>query len=212
MRSPLIAKKLGMTSLYDQNGSVKAATVLEVTNCTVLGKKTTETDGYSALLVGYGKVLRNPKKPHAGIFSKLSLPVLKSIGEFRLNQDQLEGFVQGDSISISTVGVAEGQLVDVTATSIGKGFSGVIKRHHFSGLEASHGVSLSHRSHGSTGGRQDPGKVFKNKKMAGHLGAKRVTTQNLRVFSLDAQKGLIILLGAVPGPKGGSVFIRDAVK
>lgn len=212
MRLPLVAKKLGMASLYSKDGRVCAVTILETVDCHILRKKVAESDGYSALLIGYGK-LRSSRaiKPHCGLFKKLSIDPLKVLREFRLPEETLSEFSVGEPFSIAESGIREGQLVDVVGKSIGKGFSGVIKRHHFSGLEASHGVSLSHRAHGSTGGRQDPGKVFKNKKMAGHLGDKRVTTRNLRVISVDIPKKLVVLLGAVPGFKGSEVLVRDPV-
>jgi large subunit ribosomal protein L3 len=212
MLLPLVARKLGMASLYSEDGRICAVTILETVDCHVLRKKSNESDGYSALVVGYGK-LKLPKatKPHCGLFKKLSVDPLKYLKEFRLSEEDLAEFSAGEVVSIAESGIRAGQLVDVIGKSIGKGFSGVIKRHHFSGLEASHGVSLSHRAHGSTGGRQDPGKVFKNKKMAGHLGDKRITTRNLRVMSIDATKKLVVLFGAVPGCKGSEVLVRDPV-
>jgi large subunit ribosomal protein L3 len=210
----LLAKKLGMTSFYDANNELIALTVLQVVDCTVLRIKTEEKDGYKSLVVGHGLgKVKNLTKPHAGIFSKLKIDPLRSISEFRLykNLDEKD-LSQGSKFTLKDFGVIPNQLVDVSGVSKGKGFAGVMKKYHFGGLEASHGVSASHRSGGSTGGCQDPGRVWKNKKMAGQMGAKNVTVQNLQVFSVDIERNLLLIRGALPGPKNGMVLVRDAIK
>jgi large subunit ribosomal protein L3 len=184
-------------------------TVLKVDNCQVVAVRTTERDGYTAVQLGVGKAkVKNVPKAERERFAKANVEPKKKLVEFRVSEDALLEI----GAELSTEHFVPGQFVDVTGTTIGKGFAGVMKRHNFGGLRASHGVSVSHRSHGSTGQRQDPGKVFKNKKMAGHLGVVRVTTQNLKVVSTDAARGLIMLMGAVPGCEGGYVMIKDAVK
>lgn len=210
----LLAKKLGMTSFYDANNELIALTVLQVIDCTVLRIKTEEKDGYKSLVVGHslGKV-KNLTKPHTGTFSKLKIDPLRSISEFRLYKNVDEKLLsQGSKFTLKDFGVIQNQLVDVSGVSKGKGFAGVMKKYHFGGLEASHGVSASHRSGGSTGGCQDPGRVWKNKKMAGQMGAKKVTVQNLQVFSVDIERNLLLIRGALPGPKNGMVLVRDAIK
>lgn len=209
MRTGIIAKKVGMTRLFDEQGQHIPVTVLQADECQVVNQKTEEKDGYNALQLGLGQVKsKNVKKPQQGYFNKQNVAPKHKLKEFRIDQD---AFLEvGDVLSVEHFHA--GQFVDVTGTSIGKGFAGVMKRHNFGGLRASHGVSISHRSHGSTGNRQDPGKVFKGKKMAGHLGAKRVTVQNLRVVLTDPEKNVIFIRGAVPGSKGSYVYIRDAVK
>jgi large subunit ribosomal protein L3 len=183
--------------------------VLKVDNCQVVAVRTTERDGYTAVQLGVGKAkVKNVSKAERERFAKVEIEPKKKLVEFRVSEDALLEV----GAELSTEHFVTGQFVDVTGTTIGKGFAGVMKRHNFGGLRASHGVSVSHRSHGSTGQRQDPGKVFKNKKMAGHLGVVRVTTQNLKVVSTDAERGLIMLMGAVPGSEGGYVTIKDAVK
>ncbi len=209
MRSGLIATKLGMTRCFQENGEQVPVTVLQVDDCVVLTQKTEEKDGYAALQVGATVVKQNRvSKPEKGYFAKINQEPRRHVREFRVSQDQM---IDAGSV-LTAVYFQQGQLVDVTGTSIGKGFAGSMKRWNFGGLRASHGVSVSHRSHGSTGNRQDPGKVFKNKKMAGHMGARRVTKLNLTVYSVDANRNLIFIKGAVPGPKGEVVFIRDAIK
>lgn len=209
MRTGLIAEKLGMTRLLTEKGEHIPMTLLKVDNCQVVATKTAEKDGYTAVQVGVG--VRKPSrvsKAMRGHFAKAKVEPKKKMVEFRVSEDAL--LKAGDQISVNHF--LMGQYVDVTGTSIGKGFAGAMKRHNFGGLRASHGVSISHRSHGSTGQRQDPGKVFKGKKMAGHLGDERVTIQNLEIVLMDAEKGLLGVRGAVPGNPGGFVLIRDAVK
>jgi large subunit ribosomal protein L3 len=209
MRSGLIAQKLGMTRIFKEDGTHVPVTVLGLQNCQVVGQRTAEKDGYVALQLGAGTVkTKNITKADRGQFAVAKVEPKRQVTEFRVTAENLievGATMQADHF-------AEGQLVDVTGTSIGKGFAGAMKRWNFGGLRASHGVSVSHRSHGSTGQRQDPGKVFKGKKMAGHMGDRRVTTQNLRVARTDVERGLIMIEGAVPGAKGGWLQIRDAVK
>ena len=209
MRSGMIAQKVGMTRVFSEDGGHIPVTVLKVENCQVVARKTDETDGYNALQVGVGsaRVKRVPK-PMRGHFAKAKIEPKQRLYEFRVSPEALIDV--GAEILVDHF--IPGQKVDVAGTSIGKGFAGAMKRHNFSGLRASHGVSVSHRSHGSTGNSQDPGKVWKGKKMAGHMGDARVTTQNLTVVSTDLGKGIILLKGAVPGSKGSYVFIRDAIK
>lgn len=209
MRTGMIAQKLGMTRIFDDGGNHIPVTVLKVEGCDVVDQRTMERDGYTALQVGTGNA--KPKrvgKAMRGHFAKAKVEPRRKVTEFRVAEDALLDI--GSRISVDHF--VSGQFVDVTGTSIGKGFAGAIKRHHFSGLRATHGVSISHRSHGSTGQCQDPGKVFKGKKMAGHMGATRITTQNLRIVTTDTDEGLILVEGAVPGSKGGYVLVRDAVK
>jgi large subunit ribosomal protein L3 len=209
MRTGLLAQKLGMTRIFTPEGTHVPVTVLKVDNCQVVAVRTTERDGYSAVQLGIGKAkVKNVSKAERGRFAKAEVEPKQKLAEFRVSEDA----VLEVGAELTTEHFLPGQFVDVTGTTIGKGFAGVMKRHNFGGLRASHGVSVSHRSHGSTGQRQDPGKVFKNKKMAGHMGVVRVTTQNLKVVSTDAGRGIIFLLGAVPGSEGGYVTIRDAVK
>jgi large subunit ribosomal protein L3 len=206
MRTGLIAKKIGMSVVYASDGTVIPVTLLEVNNCQVIEAK---NDTYCALQVGAGEVkLKNVTKPMKGHFAKNNVAPKHKLVEFRVSEQDLL-----PSGTILTVGhFVPGQFVDVTGTSIGKGFAGWMKRHNFHGLRASHGVSLTHRSGGSTGQRQDPGRVEKGKKMPGHMGAERVTTQNLKVVFIDQEKKLIGVKGAVPGHKDNYVLIRDAVK
>jgi large subunit ribosomal protein L3 len=209
MRTGLIAKKLGMTRLFTEEGNHVPVTVLHVDNCQVVAVRTEEKDGYTALQLGVGKAkVKNVTQPQRGHYAKAKVEPKEKLVEFRVTPDAL---VEVGAELAATHFVA-GQFVDVVGTSIGRGFAGVMKRHNFGGLRATHGVSVSHRSHGSTGQRQDPGKVFKNKKMAGHMGNVRVTTQNLRVVSSDAERGLIMIAGAVPGAEGGWVLVKDAAK
>ena len=209
MRTGLIAKKLGMSRIFEANGVHVPVTVLSVDGLKVIAVKTAEKNGYTAVQLGTGAVkAKNVSKPMKGHFAKANVEPKKKLGEFRVSEDCLLSV--GNELSAEHF--VPGQYVDVCATSIGKGFAGVMKRHNFAGLEATHGVSVSHRSHGSTGQRQDPGKVFKGKKMAGHMGAKRVTVQNLKVVAVDAAKGLIMVKGAVPGGENAWVRVTDAVK
>ena len=209
MRSGVIAKKLGMTRLFLEDGKQVPVTVLQLDNLQVVAQRTADKDGYTAVQLGAGmaKVSRTTAAQR-GHFAKANVAPKRKIAEFRVTPDCLIGV--GEEITANHY--FEGQFVDVAGTSVGKGFAGAMKRHNFSGLRASHGVSVSHRSHGSTGQCQDPGKVFKGKKMAGHMGAVRVTTQNLQVVRTDADRGLIMIKGAVPGAAGGWVTVKDAVK
>ena len=204
MRTGLIAKKLGMSRIFEANGTHVPVTVLSVDNLQVVDVRTMERDGYTAVQLGTGAV----KAKNVSKAMKANVEPKKKLGEFRVSEDCL--LKVGAELSVEHF--VPGQYVDVCATSIGKGFAGVMKRHNFAGLEATHGVSISHRSHGSTGQRQDPGKVFKGKKMAGHMGAERVTVQNLKVVAVDAAKGLIMVKGGVPGCENAWVRITDAVK
>ena len=209
MRSGVIAKKLGMTRLFLEDGKQVPVTVLQLDNLQVVAQRTAERDGYTAVQLGAG--VAKAKRTTAamrGHFAKASVAPKRKLAEFRVSPDNLIDV----GAEISAAHYAAGQFVDIAGTSIGKGYAGAMKRHNFGGLRASHGVSVSHRSHGSTGQCQDPGKVFKGKKMAGHLGAVRVTTQNLQVVRTDADRGLIMVKGSVPGNKGGWVTIKDAVK
>jgi large subunit ribosomal protein L3 len=208
-RTGLIAKKLGMTRLFNDDGSTVPVTVLHLDQVRVVAQRTDEKDGYAAVQLGIGLAKpKNVTKPNKGHFAKAGVEAPKKVVEFRVAADAL----LEPGAKLSADHFVKGQIVDVTGTSKGKGFAGAMKRWNFAGLEATHGVSISHRSHGSTGNRQDPGKTFKNKKMAGHLGVERVTTQNLEVAGFDLEKGLLMVKGAVPGAKGGYVLVRDAVK
>ena len=209
MRTGLIAKKLGMTRIFDEGGQHVPVTVLQVEACQVVAVRSQEKDGYTALQLGVGTAkVKNTTQPQRGHFAKAKVEPKRKVAEFRVSEDAL--LEPGAEISVAHF--LAGQKVDVVGTSKGKGFAGAMKRHNFGGLRATHGVSISHRSHGSTGQRQDPGKVFKNKKMAGHMGDVRVTTQNLTVVGTDEARGLIFLRGAVPGAEEGWVLVRDAVK
>ncbi|MFV0627535.1 MAG: 50S ribosomal protein L3 [Alphaproteobacteria bacterium] len=209
MRTGLIAKKLGMSRVFEAGGVHVPVTVLQVDDLKVVDVRTNDRDGYTAVQLGTGSVkVKNVSKALKGHFAKANLEPKKKISEFRVSEDCLLNV--GDTLSVEHF--VEGQYVDVCSTSIGKGFAGVMKRHNFAGLEASHGVSVSHRAHGSTGQRQDPGKVFKNKKMAGHMGAERVTVQNLRVVAVDSARGLVLVKGAVPGGENAWVRITDSIK
>jgi large subunit ribosomal protein L3 len=209
MRTGLLAKKVGMTRLFGVDGSHIGVTVLQVEDCEVVAVRTAEKDGYTAVQLGVGLAkTKNVTKPMRGHFAKAKVEPKRKVGEFRVAEDALLEV----GARLSAEHFVEGQLVDVVGISIGKGFAGAMKRHNFGGLRASHGVSVSHRSHGSTGNRQDPGRTFKNKKMAGHMGARQVTVQNLEVFGVDADRGLVLVRGGVPGAKGSYVRISDAVK
>lgn len=208
-RTGLIAKKLGMSRLFNEDGSTVPVTLLHVDNVRVVAKRSADKDGYEAVQLGIGVAKpKNVSKANKGHFAKAGVEAPRKVVEFRVASDAM---LEPGAL-LSSAHFVAGQKVDVTGVTVGKGFAGAMKRWNFSGLEASHGVSVSHRSHGSTGNRQDPGKTFKNKKMAGHLGVERVTTQNLEVAGVDAEKGLILIKGAVPGSKGGYVLLRDAVK
>ncbi len=209
MRTGLLARKLGMTRIFRDDGTHVPVTVLRLDDVRVVAARTAEKDGYTAVQLGWGLAkVKNVTKPNRGHFAKHKVEPKAKLAEFRVSADAL----LEPGAALSAAHFVVGQRVDVAGTSKGKGFAGSMKRWNFSGLEASHGVSISHRSHGSTGNRQDPGKVFKNKKMAGHLGQERITTLNLEVAAVDPDKGLLMLKGAVPGAKNGFVLIRDAVK
>ena len=209
MRSGVIAQKLGMTRIFTDAGEHVPVTVLKVDGCQVVAHRTQEQNGYTAVQLGIGLAkVKNVSKAERGRFAIAKVEPKLKLAEFRVEADGL--LPVGATITADHFTI--GQFVDVTGTSTGKGFAGAMKRWNFGGLRATHGVSISHRSHGSTGGRQDPGKTFKNKKMAGHLGMERVTTLNLRVVQTDVERGLILVEGAVPGTKGGWIYVRDAVK
>jgi large subunit ribosomal protein L3 len=209
MRTGLLAKKLGMTRLFKEDGTHVPVTVLHLDQVQVVATRTEETDGYTALQLGWGTAkVKNVSKANKGHFARAKVEPKAKLAEFRVSPDAL---VEAGA-TLSADHFVVGQKVDVCGTSKGKGFAGAMKRWNFRGLEATHGVSVSHRSHGSTGNRQDPGKTFKNKKMAGHLGVERVTTLNLEVAAVDVAKGLLMVKGAVPGGKNGWVLVRDAVK
>jgi large subunit ribosomal protein L3 len=208
-RSGVIAKKLGMTRIFTESGEHVPVTVLALEGCQVVAHRTQEKNGYTALQLGIGtRRVKNVSKAQRGHFAAAKVEPKAALAEFRVPDDAL--------IPVGAVMTADhflaGQFVDVTGTSIGKGFAGAIKRWHFGGLRATHGVSVSHRSHGSTGQRQDPGRTFPGKKMAGQLGNKRITTQNLKVVRIDVERGLIMIEGAVPGSKGAWILVHDAVK
>jgi large subunit ribosomal protein L3 len=209
MRSGVIAKKLGMTRLFLEDGKQVPVTVLQMENLQVVAQRTADRDGYSAVQLGAGAAkAKNTSQPMRGHFAAAKVEPKRKLAEFRVSPENL--IEVGEEITADHY--FAGQFVDIAGTTIGKGFAGSMKRHNFGGLRASHGVSISHRSHGSTGQCQDPGKVFKGKKMAGHMGAVRVTTQNLQVVRTDSERGLIMVKGAVPGSKGGWVTIKDAAK
>ena len=209
MRSGVIAKKVGMTRLFMEDGKQIPVTVLQLDNLQVVAQRTNEKDGYTAVQLGAGTAkAKRTSKAMRGHFAAAKVEPKRKIVEFRVAEDNL--IEVGAEIAANHY--LDGQYVDVSGTSIGKGFAGAMKRHNFGGLRATHGVSISHRSHGSTGQCQDPGKVFKGKKRAGHMGAAKVTTQNLQVVKTDADRGLLFIKGAVPGSKGGWVTVKDAVK
>jgi large subunit ribosomal protein L3 len=209
MRSGVIAQKMGMTRVFTEAGEHVPVTVLRLANCQVVAHRTKDKAGYVALQLGAGsRKVKNVPKAERGHFAVAKVEPKRRLAEFRVGEDELIPV----GAEITADHFVAGQFVDVTGTSIGKGFAGGMKRWNFGGLRASHGVSISHRSLGSTGGRQDPGKTFKNKKMGGHLGVERVTTLNLKVVQTDVARGLILVEGAVPGAKGGWITVRDAVK
>jgi large subunit ribosomal protein L3 len=209
MRTGLIAKKLGMTRLFQDDGTSVPVTVLHLDSVQVVQQRTMERDGYTALQLGWGhQKPHRVTQPNRGHFAAAKVEPKRKLVEFRVDADALVDV----GATLSAAQFLVGQRVDVTGTSKGKSFQGGMKRWNFRGLEASHGVSVSHRSHGSTGNRQDPGKTFKGKKMAGHMGDERVTTLNLVVAYVDAERGLLMVRGAVPGAEGGYVLVRDAVK
>ena len=209
MRTGVLAKKLGMTRFFDEAGQHVPVTVLSLEGCQVTAQRTIETDGYVALQLGAGtKKAKNTSQAMRGHFAKALVEPKHVVTEFRVDPESLIEV----GAELTADHFVPGQKVDIQGTTIGKGFAGGMKRWNFGGLRATHGVSVSHRSHGSTGQRQDPGKVFKGKKMAGHLGVETVTTQNLTIFRVDAERGLIMIKGAVPGHEGTVVKIRDAVK
>jgi large subunit ribosomal protein L3 len=209
LRSGVIAKKVGMTRLFMEDGKQVPVTVLQLDGLQVVAQRTPEKDGYAAVQLGVGTAKpKRVSKAMRGHFAVAKVAPKRKLAEFRVDPDNLIKI--GEEITADHY--FEGQYVDVCGTSIGKGFAGAMKRHNFRGLEMTHGVSISHRSHGSTGQCQDPGKVFKGKKMAGHMGAAKVTTQNLQVIRTDTDRGLIMVKGAVPGSKGGWVTVKDAVK
>jgi large subunit ribosomal protein L3 len=208
-RTGLLAKKLGMTRIFRDDGTHVPVTVLHIDGLQVVAQRTQDKDGYTAVQIGWGTAkVKNVSQPNRGHFAKAKVEPKAKVVEFRVAEDAL----LEPGATLSAAHFAAGQRVDVCGISQGKGFAGGMKRWNFSGLEASHGVSISHRSLGSTGNRQDPGRTFKNKKMAGHLGVERVTTLNLVVAAVDADKGLLMIRGAVPGSKGGYVMVRDAIK
>lgn len=209
MRTGLVAQKLGMTRIFAEDGNHVPVTVLKVEECQVVAVRTEEKNGYNAVQLGVGKAkVKNVSKAQRGHFAKAKVEPKKKLAEFRVSKD---GLLEVGA-EISATHFIPGQFVDVVGTTIGKGFAGAMKRWNFAGLRATHGVSVSHRSHGSTGNRQDPGRTFPGKKMAGHLGVERVTTQNLKVVQADAEQGLLYVQGAVPGHEGSFVLVSDAVK
>jgi large subunit ribosomal protein L3 len=209
MRTGVIAKKLGMTRMFGADGSHVPVTVLALENCQVVAQRTADRDGYVALQLGAGaRKAKNVSQPVRGHFAKAKVEPKAKLKEFRVAEANLVDV----GMEITADHFVAGQKVDVAGTTIGHGFTGAMKRWNFGGLRATHGVSLSHRSHGSTGQRQDPGKVFKGKKMAGHYGVERVTVQNLEIVRTDVERGLILIRGAVPGAEGSWVEVRDAVK
>ncbi len=209
MRTGVITQKVGMMRLFTDDGRHLPVTVLKVDNCQVVAQRTVEKDGYTAVQLGSGlRKVKHTTQAVRGHFAKAQVEPKRKVAEFRVTPDNL--IAVGDEITANHF--VNGQLVDVSGVTIGKGFAGTMKRHNYSGLEASHGVSISHRSAGSTGNRQDPGRTFKGKKMSGHMGQVLVTTQNVEVVKTDVDRGLIMVKGAVPGSKGSWVMIRDAVK
>lgn len=210
MRTGVIAKKVGMTRLFQEDGRHVPVTVLALEDCQVVSHRTEDRDGYVALQLGAGEAKqKNVAKPQREHFAKAQVPLKKKVAEFRVASEEA---LLPVGATISAEHFVAGQMVDITGHTQGKGFAGAMKRWNFGGLHASHGVSVSHRSHGSTGQRQDPGRVFKNKKMAGHMGDRQRTQQNLEVVRTDADRGLIFVKGSVPGSKNAWLLVRDAVK
>jgi len=209
MRSGVIAQKVGMTRVFTDAGEHVPVTVLKIDGCQVVAHRTKGQNGYTSMQLGIGRAkVKNVPKAERERFARAQVEPKMKLAEFRVNEDGLIPV----GAEITADHFVPGQFVDVTGTTTGKGFAGPMKKWNFGGLRATHGVSVSHRSHGSTGGRQDPGKTFKNKKMAGHMGVERVTTLNLRVVQTDVERGLILVEGAVPGTAGGWIYVRDAVK
>ena len=209
MRTGVVAKKIGMSRYYTASGRAIPVTLLQLDECQVVSVKTKAVDGYDAVQIGAGKAkVKRVSKPERGHFAKAKVEPKSKVVEFRVAANAL--LTPGQSISVNHY--VPGQYIDVAGITKGRGFAGVMKRHNFGGLEASHGVSVSHRAHGSTGQRQDPGKVFKGKKMAGHMGGVRATVQNIEIMDIDAENGLIVVCGAIPGSKGSFVLVSDAVK
>ena len=209
MRTGLICKKLGMSRLYTEDGIHTPVTILHLDNCHVVSTKTKEKDGYTSVQLGVGNISeKNVSNPMKGHFKKNKINAKAKLSEFRVTEDNL--LENGSELAASHF--VDGQFIDVSGISIGKGFAGAMKRHNFGGLRASHGVSISHRSHGSTGQCQDPGKVFKGKKMAGHMGDKLRTMLNLEVVKSDLENNLLYLKGSIPGSKNSTVFLRESVK
>lgn len=209
MRTGIIAQKVGMTSAFNDKGERVSLTLVKVEDCQVVEHKTLEKHGYNALVIGMkDRKASRVNKPMKQFFANAKISPKTRLKEFRISKDNFIDI----AANVEVDHFVEGQFIDVTATTIGKGFAGSMKRHNFKGLEASHGVSISHRSHGSTGQRQDPGKVFKGKKMAGHMGCTQVTIQNLKIFAVDKEQGLIMIQGSVPGHKGAYLSIKDAIK
>ena len=210
MRTGLIAEKVGMSSVFTDKGERITVTFLKIEDCQVIGHRTIEKNGYSALVLGSKNIKNVSKvsKPMKKVFADAKIEPKTLIKEFRISDNC---FIDVGTI-LEVDHFTQNQYVDITGISIGKGFAGSMKRWNFRGLEASHGVSISHRSHGSTGGRQDPGRVFKNKKMAGHMGAEQITIQNLKIIFIDKDRGLIVVSGNVPGSKGSRIYIKDAIK
>ena len=209
MRTGLICKKLGMSRLYTEDGIHTPVTILHLDNCHVVSTKTKEKDGYNSVQLGVGNITeKNLSNPMKGHFKKNNITAKAKLSEFRVTEENL--LENGSELSASHF--IDGQFIDVSGVSIGKGFAGAMKRHNFGGLRASHGVSASHRSHGSTGNCQDPGRVFKGKKMAGQMGSKKVTKQNLKVVDIDTDNNLLVVKGSIPGKKNTIVFIKDSIK
>ena len=210
MRTGVIAKKVGMTRLFQEDGRHVPVTVLSLEDCQVTAHRTEDRDGYYGLQVGSGEAKqKNVNKPQREAFAKAEVPLKMKVAEFRVDSE--EGLLPVGA-RISAEHFVAGQKVDITGHTQGKGFAGAMKRWGFGGLRATHGVSISHRSHGSTGNRQDPGRVFKGKKMAGHMGDRQRTQQNLEIVRTDADRGLLFVKGSVPGAKNGWLMVRDAVK
>lgn len=209
MRTGVIAKKLGMTRIFRDDGRHVPVTVLSLEGLQVVAQKTQDRDGYVAVQLGAGVAkAKNVAKPQRGAFGKAEVGLKAEVAEFRVSEDALLDV----GAEISADHYVAGQMIDVQGSTQGKGFAGAMKRWGFGGMRATHGVSISHRAHGSTGNRQDPGRVFKNKKMAGHMGDRTRTQQNLEVVGTDVERGLIFVKGSVPGSKGGWLLVKDAVK